>query len=85
MTGGDYSWATTDYNEAGNVKGNDWQNSAQYKSSEVPRQKNGFVWNNIDSKTLTGDDFSWATDDKNNPNDHKWEDFDKDHMQDGQR
>ena len=85
MTGGDYSWATTDYNEAGNVKGNDWQNSAQYKSSEVPRQKNGFVWNNIDSNTLTGGDFSWATDDKNNPNDHKWEDFDKDHMQDGQR
>ena len=85
MTGGDFSWATTDYNEAGNVKGNDWQNSAQYKSSEVPRQKNGFVWNNIDSKTLTGGDFSWATDDKNNPTDHKWEDFDKGHMQDGQR
>ena len=85
MTGGDYSWATTDYNEAGNVKGNDWKNSAQYKSSEVPRQKNGFVWNSIDSNTLTGGDYSWATDDKNNPTDHKWQDFDKDHMQDGQR
>ena len=85
MTGGDYSWGTADYTATGEIKGNDWTNQAQYKTQEVPRQKNKFNWNSIDSRGMTGDDYSWATDDPNNPNDHKWEDFDADHMQDGQR
>ena len=43
-------------------------NQAQYKTQEVPRQKNKFNWNSIDSRGMTGDDYSWATDDPNNPN-----------------
>ena len=85
MTGGDFSWATTDYTETGTVKGNDWDNAAQYNSAQVPRQKNGFVWNSIDSEAMVGGDHSWATNDPNDPNDHNWQDFNADKVNGSQR
>jgi hypothetical protein len=61
LTGGDESWATTEYDENGNVKGNDFTNVSQYSGTHI-RHKSPWTWNSIDSKTLSGNTVSKSSD-----------------------
>ncbi len=61
LTGGDESWATTEYDENGNVKGNDFTNVSQYSGTNI-RHKSPWTWNGIDSKTLSGNTVSKSSD-----------------------
>lgn len=61
LTGGDESWATVEYDENGNVKGNDFRDINQYKGTNV-RHKSPWTWNGIDSETLSGNTVSKGSD-----------------------
>jgi hypothetical protein len=61
LTGGDESWATVEYDENGNVKGNDFRDINQYKGTNV-RHKSPWTWNGLDSETLSGNTVSKGAD-----------------------